>query len=94
MLMCRNVNNPGPQGCEVRVRLFSRGHISRKIPPGITVTQYLGFTSLSYWESATHSLNPKYWVTSPSLYRYGLEKRGVASLIGATQFLNQAACIE
>ena len=57
------------------------------------VTQYLGFlpaialaqarqagTWLSFWESATHSLDPKYWVTSPSLYRYGLEKRGVASL--------------
>jgi hypothetical protein len=27
---------------------------------------------LNFWESATHSLNPKYWVTSHSLYRYGL----------------------
>jgi len=87
------VNNPGstsprpkgpsfddtPQGCEVRVRPFSKGHISKKIPPGIAVTQYLGFAPLSFWESATHSLNPKYGVTSRSLYRYGLEKWGVAS---------------
>ncbi|MGD9075061.1 MAG: hypothetical protein PVJ69_07605, partial [Desulfobacteraceae bacterium] len=56
-----------------------RGHISKKIPPGIAVTQYLGFTPLSFWESATYSLNLKYWVTSRSQYRYGLKKRGVAS---------------
>ena len=82
------VNNPGPKGpgfdqtllgYEVRVRPFSRGHISKRIPPVIAVTQYLGFAPLSFWESATHSLNLKYWVTSPSQYRYGLEKWGVAS---------------
>jgi hypothetical protein len=44
------------------------------------VTQYLWFAPLSFWESATHSLNLKYWVTAPSLYRYGLEKRGVPLL--------------
>ena len=64
---------------EVRVRPFSRGHISKRIPPDIAVTQYLGFASVSYWESVTHSLNRKYWVTSPLFYRYGLEKWGVAS---------------
>jgi hypothetical protein len=63
----------------LRVCLFSRGHISKKIPPGIAVTQYLGFAPLSFCESATHALNLKYWVTSHSLYRYGLEKRGVPS---------------
>jgi hypothetical protein len=42
------------------------------------VTQYLGFAFLSFQESATRSSNPKHWVTSPSLYRYGLEKWGVA----------------
>jgi hypothetical protein len=56
----------------MRLRAFSKGHISKKVPPGIAVTQYLGFAPLSFWESATHSLNLKYWVTAPSLYRYGL----------------------
>ena len=32
-----------PQGCEVRAGLFLRGHISKEIPLGIAVTQYLGF---------------------------------------------------
>jgi hypothetical protein len=68
-----------PHGCEVRVRPFSRGHISKRIPLGIAVTQYLGFMPMDLWESATHSLNLKYWVTALSLYRYGLEKWGVAS---------------
>jgi hypothetical protein len=70
---------------------FERPYL-KKIPLGIAVTQYLGFlpavalaqarqagAPLSFWESATQSLNLKYWVTSPSQYRYGLEKWGVTS---------------
>ena len=46
------VNNLGPTDlaliksraeCEVRARPFSKGHISKKIPPTIAVSQYLGF---------------------------------------------------
>ena len=79
--MCarRTSFNYTEQRCDVRARPFSRGHISKKIPLGIAVTQYLGFAPMSYWESATYSLNLKYWGTSRSHYRYGLEKRGVAS---------------
>ena len=63
----------------MRVRPFSRGRISKKIPLGIDVAPYLRFAPMSFWESATHSLNLKYGATSTSLHRYGLEKRGVAS---------------
>jgi hypothetical protein len=73
----------------VRACLFSKGHISKEIPPGIAVTQYLGFTPLSFWESSTYPLNRKYWTTSPSLYRYGLEKRDLASQMRITQLLYQ-----
>jgi hypothetical protein len=45
----------------VRACPFSKGHISKKIPLGVAVTQYLGFAPLSLWESATRSLNLKYW---------------------------------
>lgn len=63
----------------VRARLFSKGHISKRIPPDFTVTQYLGFAPRNTWESGTNSLNPKYWVTSPLRNRCDLEKRGVPS---------------
>jgi hypothetical protein len=39
----------------VRVYPFSRGHISKEIPLGTAVIQYLGFAPQNFWESATDS---------------------------------------
>jgi hypothetical protein len=41
-----------------------KGNISKKIPPNFAVAKYLGFTPLSPYESALHSLNRKYLATT------------------------------
>jgi hypothetical protein len=60
--------------------LSSKGHISKKIPPDIAATQYLGFTMMSPWESALSSLDPKYWVAGYQANRYGLSKTGMTGI--------------
>jgi hypothetical protein len=57
-----------------------KGHISKKIPPDIAASQYLGFTIVSPWESALSSSNPKYWVAGYQADRYGLEKSGMTGI--------------
>ena len=70
-------NQDGRRSC-----LSSQGHISKKIPPDIAETQYLGFTMMRPWESALRSLNPKYWVSGYQANRYGLEKMGMTGWQG------------
>jgi hypothetical protein len=60
--------------------VFERPYLKKKIPPGIAVSQYLGFTMMSHWESALSYLNPKYWVTGYQAYRYSLEKIGMTGI--------------
>ena len=61
--------------------MSSKGHISKRIPPGIAATQYLGFTMMSHWESSLSSLNLKYWVAGYQANRYGLEKIGMTGIL-------------
>ncbi len=56
----------------VRARLFSKGHISKRIPLGFTVTQYLAFNELVADSQVFWGANPKDWVTSPLRNRCGL----------------------
>jgi hypothetical protein len=64
-------NLKGPWG-------FPKGDISRKIPPDPAVAKYLGFTPVSFWESATNLLNAKYLATALHGNRYRLEESAMA----------------
>jgi len=64
---------------KVRTWAFSKGDISREIPPQLAVAKNSGFTPQSPWESPVSVLNPEFLATALCRNRYPLEKRGMAS---------------
>jgi hypothetical protein len=56
---------------------FPKGDISKKIPLDSAVAKYLGFTPMSFWESATNLLNAKYLATALYGSRYRLEESAI-----------------
>ena len=56
--------------------MFSlHGDIFLKVPLGITVNKYLGFTAMNPWESALARANPKYLFRGFQAGRYHLEEK-------------------